>query len=230
MVDYCKTDKCLRAHILNYFGEQYSDSCGNCANCVDNKFETVDITKAAGVILKCMRHLPRQYGISVITDVLHGGKDKKIVDGNLTLVAEYGAMKAYSKREIAAIINKMLDTGIILKVGEEYPVLCINDSADGERVKLTMSVRKRKAVAQKRKEERCDELFNLLKGVRYSIAQRDKVPSYIIFSDATIADMCMKMPTTEEEFLNISGVGEVKCQRYAADFLNVINSYLSNHI
>ena len=57
------------------------------------------------------------------------------------------------------------------------------------------------------------------------IAQKKKVPAFVIFSDATLMDMCGKMPRNEEEFLDVSGVGQVKLEAYGKDFLDVINQF-----
>ncbi|MBP3918616.1 MAG: RecQ family ATP-dependent DNA helicase [Clostridia bacterium] len=68
-------------------------------------------------------------------------------------------------------------------------------------------------------------LMQALRVLRMSLARQEKVPAYVIFSDATLADMCRKLPQNTEEFLSVSGVGEVKAQKYGSAFLRLIAYY-----
>ncbi len=70
-----------------------------------------------------------------------------------------------------------------------------------------------------------DGLLSALKDLRTKLAQEAGVPAYIIFSNATLSDMAEKMPRTLTEFLEVSGVGEFKAERYGEQFLNAINTY-----
>jgi ATP-dependent DNA helicase RecQ len=231
MVDYCKTDGCLRQFILGYFGESHKGNCDHCGNCIERNFEVVDVSAQAKVILDCMRHLPKDYGISILTDVLRGGKGKNVTGAGLDGIAEYGALSEYSREEVTAIADKMLEMGILARKGLIYPALKIVDRY----CKDIPPVR----IKRKKKKERVEEkftgktadkaLFTLLKNVRTEIAKRDGVPAYIVFSDATLTDMCAKKPTTRSEFLAVSGVGEVKCDRYGSFFLAAIQSYLRSN-
>jgi ATP-dependent DNA helicase RecQ len=240
MVDYCKTDNCLRAYILGYFGESYNGNCGNCGNCNSVNSEKVDCTKQAEVIVNCIKNLKRAYGISVIVSILKGGKDKNIVQGKLYNTPEYASMNTYSREEISAIIERMLDLKILERTGTVYPVIKVCDEFLNCDNLPSVFVSKNKIVGKKGKvqttktntyvvsaeDEDVRNLLVILKGVRLEIAKRESMPAYIVFSDATLADMSKKMPINKDEFLSVSGVGEIKCNRYGDEFMQAIKTYL----
>ncbi|MDE7086581.1 MAG: DNA helicase RecQ [Clostridia bacterium] len=226
MVDYCKTDKCLRRFILEYFGEQRFGNCGNCGNCNEDNFEEIDATDAAKTVLNCVKHLPRRYGKGTLITVLQGGKDKRVTEAGLDSVAEYGALKSSKRDEIAKIIDKMLTAGLLEQEGEDYPVIKASKNTDEENLKFFMRVRKKADKPKKKKEEKIsDELFERLRKLRYEISTREDVPAYIIFSNATLRDMCVKMPEPIEDFLNVTGVGQMKCRNYGKEFIAEIQRY-----
>lgn len=68
-----------------------------------------------------------------------------------------------------------------------------------------------------------NETFNSLRTIRKSIADRNNVAEFLIFSNATLKDMSIKMPRTPREFLNVSGVGQVKLEKYSHEFLEYFN-------
>lgn len=230
MVDYCKTDNCLRKFILQYFGEKYATNCGNCGVCCNNNYENIDATDKAKIILSCIGHLPRQFGKSTIITVLQGGKSDKISSYNLNGISEFGAMKSFTRSDIGAMIDKMLDDGLLEQEGYDYPVLKVCGNIDEDHLKFYLRVRvKNLSGKHKKKKESAnvsDTLFTRLKKLRQKIAKREDVPAYIIFSDATLADMWLKKPKTKEEFLNITGVGQIKCDRYSEEFISEIKKYL----
>ena len=68
-------------------------------------------------------------------------------------------------------------------------------------------------------------LFQVLKDLRYRLAQKEGVPPFVIFSNASLTDMAARRPRSVAEFLRVSGVGEVKARKYASDFLPAIGDY-----
>jgi ATP-dependent DNA helicase RecQ len=229
MADYCKTDGCLRQYILGYFGEKYGGDCCNCSNCADKNYELVDVTDYAEIILRCIKSLNKNYGVAIITSILRGGKEKMIVEGELFKNPEYAALKNISKQDIVNIIDKMLSMKIISRKGIVYPVITIcPEYLKGEQ-KLSVTIKRKKngklpqITAPENKSK--NELFIRLKNVRSEFAKNERVPAYIVFSDATLLDMSNKKPTTKEEFLSVSGVGEIKCNRYSGAFIEEIKKY-----
>ena len=58
------------------------------------------------------------------------------------------------------------------------------------------------------------ELLDALKALRKGIASKKSVPAYVIFTDATLIDMCKKCPETPDEMLEVSGVGRTKLEKF----------------
>jgi ATP-dependent DNA helicase RecQ len=225
MIDYCKIDTCLRQYILGYFGEEHGGNCHNCGNCNTNNFVQVKIYNEAYKIVDCIRHLSRPYGANTIAAILCGSKDKKVMAAKLYQVPEYASLKGFSRRDIVAIIDKLVSLKVLIQEGVEYPVLIVNEHSYIDE-NITIALRRSHKIKTAVQEKSVDEnLFNMLKSVRLNIAQSEGVPAYIIFSDSTLKDMCKKLPKTEEEFLNVSGVGEIKCNRYSSYFIKAIKSY-----
>jgi ATP-dependent DNA helicase RecQ len=230
MVDYCKTDGCLRQYILGYFGEEHQGNCSNCGNCVEGKFEVLSVTEEAKKVYNCILHLPRMYGASLVTAILHGGKDKRIVEGKLFKVEEYGSLKNFSRKEISAIIDKMLKVGLLEQEGYEYPVLKAGSNSLDNFPEISINIRKGESKvksAQSRVTNIPEDLLSRLKDLRAKIARSEGVPAYIVFSDATLRDMCIKLPKNLSEFLSVSGVGDIKCSRYGSAFVEEIQRYIA---
>jgi Superfamily II DNA helicase len=126
-------------------------------------------------------------------------------------------------------------TDYLLKTDDEYPVLklgsCANDVLrNGKTVQMKLLKDKPKPeIATDKKQIRPvdNKLFAALRELRLTIAREQNVPAFVIFPDSTLVDMCMKIPTTDAEFLNVSGVGRVKLERYSEKFLKTIAEFNS---
>ena len=233
MVDYCKTAACLRKNILSYFGEDAPDACGNCGNC---KREIVrqDMTIEAQKILSAVARVERQYpyglGVTLIVRMLHGSKEQRILELGLNEFSTYGIMRDTDRRIIREYMDRLVQEGY-LTLGGEYPVLHTTEKAravlyNGEKVYIAR--RKEKASARKKAEKHAaprQELFDHLRAVRLEVAKREQVPAYVILSNASLLDMAQKLPHTRQELLNVSGIGEVKAQRYGGVFLKAIREW-----
>lgn len=228
MIEYCKTDNCLRGYILGYFGEKHSENCGYCGNCNGDNFEQVDATSVAKTIINCIKYLPRPFGKSILISILQGGKGEKISTYDLNETLGYGVLKNFNRSDLAEIIDKMLTAGFLEQDGDAYPVLRVGRNVDEKQLKFYVRVRKKADKCKKRSESNhtSDTLFSRLKHIRFEIAKRENVPTYIIFSDMTLSDMALRKPQTKEEFLNVTGVGQMKCDLYSEDFISEIKKYL----
>lgn len=229
MVFYCTTSDCLRGYMLRYFGDDYRDSCGKCSNCL-TEFETADVTVEAQKILSCIIKTGQFYGVKMITDVLRGVSSDKIIRARLDKQSTYGIMKDARSAEIKYIIEKLEEQGYIISVNAKRPALRVTEmSYPVLRGKAKVKIKKSKLI--KNYEEKPvlggidPELFNALKDVRTEFAKKRGVPAFVIFSDAALADMCRKMPTTNSEFLAVSGVGQNKLDKYGEAFMKVIDKY-----
>ncbi len=234
MMFYCTTSECLRKTILRYFGDVGEEKCGKCSNCL-SVYETVDVTIEAQKILSCIIRTEQNYGTKTISDVLLGNPSREIVTKGLHKQSTFGIMKGSNVSEIKYIIEKLEELGYIIFVGAGRPILRVTEmSYPVLRGNASIKIEKSKKV--KSKAENIDselinkELFEELKVVRKYFAMKRGVPDYVIFTDASLVDMCKKLPTTEEEFLNVKGVVKIKMEKYGSMFINVIKEFKANSV
>ena len=224
MVDYCHTPQCLRAFILHYFGEfDVEEHCDNCSNC-KLEGELIDITIDAQKVLSCVYRMHERFGVKMIAEVLKGSKSAKIKQFNFERLSTYGLMKERKLKDISDLILRLSAMQYLDITESQYPVVTLNE--------LSWQVlRGQKKVWQKmvivKKAKAKGELFEALRSLRKELATKEKLPPYMIFSDATLTQMATDKPTDLELMKNIRGVGEFKLQKYGEEFLTVIKSYIS---
>lgn len=224
MVDYCHTPQCLRAFILHYFGEfDVEEHCDNCSNC-KLEGELIDITIDAQKVLSCVYRMHERFGVKMIAEVLKGSKSAKIKQFNFERLSTYGLMKERKLKDISDLILRLSAMQYLDITESQYPVVTLNE--------LSWQVlRGQKKVWQKmvivKKAKAKGELFEALRSLRKELAIKEKLPPYMIFSDATLTQMVTDKPTDLELMKNIRGVGEFKLQKYGEEFLTVIKSYIS---
>ncbi|MGN1432550.1 MAG: DNA helicase RecQ [Ruminococcus sp.] len=233
MIFYCRTSDCLRNYMLRYFGDEAEDNCGKCSNCL-TKFETVDVTVEAQKILSCIIRTGQKFGAAIISDVLRGKTNDRIISFGLNKQSTFGIMKDAKPTEIKYIIEKLEEQGYIISVGAGKPILRVTEmSYPVLKGKAKVNVKKTIRIKSKVKtvEETVDiPLFNILKQIRYEIASKKGVPAFLIFSDASLTDMCRKLPVTPEEFLAVNGVGDNKLKQYGDRFISAIAEYKAENI
>lgn len=224
MVDYCHTPQCLRAFILHYFGEfDVEEHCDNCSNC-KLEGELIDITIDAQKVLSCVYRMHERFGVKMIAEVLKGSKSAKVKQFNFERLSTYGLMKERKLKDISNLILRLSAMQYLDITESQYPVVTLNE--------LSWQVlRGQKKVWQKmvivKKAKAKGELFEALRSLRKELAIKEKLPPYMIFSDATLTQMATDKPTNLELMKGIRGVGEFKLQKYGEEFLTVIKSYIS---
>lgn len=225
MMDYCRTSSCLAAHIIEYFTNTIQDMrCGHCSNCRDRS-EKVDMTKEAQMILSCVKRMDERFGASLTAKVLRGSKDKKIMSFRLNQLSTYGLMAAYSEKEITEIIHLLLAERVLATAEGKFPTLQLNQRSV-DVLKGSRTVYMYTAPVPEQVEADYDEtLFAELRDLRKKIADVRKVPPYVLFTDATLRDLCRFFPETEEDMLQIKGIGAKKYEQYGEMFLNVITRW-----
>lgn len=236
MITYCMGSECLRSYILRYFGESSAGECGNCSICCsDEPYE--DITVEAQKIMSCIIRSGQRYGVKMVCDMLRGGESEKITSAGLDKLSTYGIMGEVSEKRIRSVIDRLISQGYVEKTDGEYPILRVDQSAAAV-LKGTEKVSARLPKEEpKRKKSAANTavssfnadpaLLAALKSLRSRIASEQGVPAYVVFADSALLDMCVKKPRTDSEFLDVSGVGAVKLERYGAAFMDVIAEYLS---
>ena len=237
MTFYATTTDCLRRYILNYFGEKAPLCCGHCGNC-DTNFEEVDATMDARKILSCVYRLDERrlhFGKTVVAAVLTGSKSEQINRFHLDTLSPYNIMHEQTAGRVRQLIDVLLERGLLTADPERYNALFLTQTGNalmrgrGElRIKLPRE--KKPETAARRTEELAadvdEKLFEKLRTLRTKVAQRAGVPPYVVFSNATLADMAARQPKSEYELLGVRGVGEAKARRYGAEFVDCIRAYL----
>ncbi len=239
MTAYCKTGDCLRATILRYFGETHEGDCGNCGNCntpVTNRDITIEAQKILSCVVRCEHKFGFGLGITLYVRALRGSREKRVLQLGLDQLPTYGLLRQNTVTQIRQYIDCLIDKGYLQLEDGQFPVLHLTERAGevlfrGERVTMPVKLQTLPQTSASHTsstvaEIAADEgLLTALKALRTRLATAAGVPAYVIFSNATLTDMAAKAPRDLAGFLQVSGVGQVKAQRYAEDFLQVIAGY-----
>lgn len=227
IINYVNTTRCLREYILAYFGQDADSHCDNCSNCL-SEIKKVDKTLDSQKILSCIYRLEQRYGMTTVLDCLKGANNKNAREKNLKDISTFGIMKENSPAYIKDLIGVLVADGYIKVTGAPYPVLKLTEKSkevllDGKTVLVNIKEEEKKP---REIEKNFDtDLFNHLKAVRLDMARKRNIPPFIIFSDASLKEMAQKKPKTEEEMLEVKGVGDKKLIQYGDIFLAEIREY-----
>ncbi len=250
MQQYAEADICRRKILLNYFGETMEHDCGNCDVC-RNPRKFFDGTVIAQKALSGLYRMEEKVGVTMLIDVLRGSSRAELLEKGYHQIKTYAAGKEYSFDQWQQFILQLLHIGVVeiaydenfsLKItplGREvlFAKKPVRLAQLPEQVLETPAVKKEKL--RKEKQEKVyakkqlaandtspeDDLFQSLRKLRISIAQDNHIPAYMVFSDATLRQMADEIPTEEEDFRGISGVGDYKWQQYGETFLEAIRDY-----
>lgn len=229
MTFYSTTNDCLRGFILRYFGGEKKAYCGKCSNCL-SVHKLVDVTIDAQKIMSCIARTGQRYGKTVICDVLKGSKSERILKAELNNQSTYGIMKEVTARHIFGTIDFLAEKEYISADNETEVLKLLPKSRDvlfgRERLVMKKVENSEKVVKTHRPEVPVNsELLDALKALRKGIASKKSVPAYVIFTDATLIDMCKKCPETPDEMLEVSGVGRTKLEKFGKQFLEEIAKF-----
>jgi ATP-dependent DNA helicase RecQ len=232
MEAFADAQTCRRRVLLNYFSEYSANHCGNCDVCLDPPKRyagTIDAQK----VLSCIYRTGQLFASQYIIDVLRGKAYKRIVEQAHEQLPTHGIGKDKSDAHWHNVINQLIHQGLlriditqnaVLKLNQEAgPVLKGEIEVELAVPRLSLSTNK-KSKLDSRNYDRA--LFAKLKHLRKSIAEQDDVPPFVVFSDASLADMAESLPQDPPMFLEISGVGQTKLERYGERFLGVIQRHL----
>ena len=237
MVDYCKTTRCLRCFILDYFGQTNAGRCGNCGNCAA-AYDEVDITIPSQMILSCVKRIRDRLGYNIgpaVTQrVLLGSADKRIRELGLDELSTYGLLRGEPRERVNRYFEQLECDGC-LRVDEHGAAVLTPQSGDvlyrGRTVSMLM--RREDLTPKHEKAARAvdrtyddtpvdGDVFESLRALRRRLAAEEGIPAYMVFSDATLRDMARRMPQSEDEFLDVSGVGRHKAEKYGKVFLEAL--------
>ncbi|PWH84714.1 DNA helicase RecQ [Brumimicrobium oceani] len=230
MQQFSEALSCRRKVLLGYFGEYISEDCGNCDVCKSPP-EYFDGTILAKKVCSAVARLKENEAIGMVVDVLRGAKTNAILNKDYQNIKTYGKASDVSWFALQQYIIQMINQGILEIRFHENGRLLLTPLAkkvlfEDEQVKLA----KQKAKEERTKKVRVASsqssgLFEKLRTLRQEIAKEESVPAYIVFSDAALKDMEVVLPQTNDEFLQVSGVGEAKRAKYGERFLAVIKTH-----
>ena len=240
MTDFAEMQKCRRQYLMEYFGESHPGNCNSCDYCLSD-FENWDATLDTQKLLSAIFRLKERYGKNLIIDFLRGSKGVKITD-YMKGLPTYGIGANSDKTHWQNLIKQLTINGFLRDSEGEFSVLKLTESSN------EVLFKKRKVNLQKVKElakavsvaeietnyrtneiDANQELFDELRILRRQQAEKENVPPYVIFSDATLMEMAGYLPTTIDELGEISGFGAFKIEKYGDLFLKVIVNYCSKH-
>lgn len=240
MVSLAAAQQCRRNVLLDYFGEPQSQPCGHCDICL-NPPEMFDATVEAQKLLSCIYRLNQSFGAKHVIDVLRGLDNERIRQQGHKALSTYGIGKEHGAQQWQSILRQLMHLGYVYQDVHHYSVLRLTEQAAAllkgqERVELA----RLKAVASSTRasggakhsrlqalNDAQQHLFERLRDLRRALAEEQGVPAYVVFGDLSLLDMAEKQPTTEDEFLAISGVGQAKLERYGQTFIQHIREITS---
>ncbi len=238
MIRFGSINLCRRRHLLGYFGEDYGkERCGSCDICTE-QVERTDATRDAQIVMSAVFRTDERFGISKIVDIVAGADTKDVKRLNLDEVNTYGAGGDRPRKHWRHVIDELIGQQCLIRTQDRYPVLRLSD-------------RGKEVLFDRRKFEamRCDSdfskpasaagdggdmsydfaLFDELRKIRRELADEAGMPPFTIFHDRTLKEMAYFYPTTPDEMLGITGVGEVKLKNYGDIFTGAIEKYLSQN-
>lgn len=226
MTNYCHTESCLQTYILDYFGDEASNPCGKCGHCTDER-ETEDVTREAQMVFSCIKRMRERFGKTMVAQVLTGSGNKKVKELSLDKLPTFGLMKERSQKEVSQFIDYLTASQFISMSDSSYPVLQLTERA--------LYVLKGDLTVERKKEKQPVEiapshpLFEQLRSLRSRLAKEAGIAPYMVFSDKTLNELCLKLPDTKAEMLSVKGVGEQKFENYGEEILSEISRFKNEH-
>ncbi len=228
VMDYAESRICRWQWITSYFGETGLERCGSCDVCVGSN-DIEDATEIVQKILSAVIRTRNAFGKGHIVKILRGSRDKNILSRGHENLSVWGIAKEYSTQDLMEYIIELIALGFLKRNEGEYETYRITKrGADflNNRETIELPKRKKDIVAQVTKEEfdlYDREVFDSLRELRKEIADEKGLPAFVIFGDVSLQEMARKLPTTTQEFAQISGVGAKKLQQYGDIFTEVIS-------
>ncbi|MBB5181879.1 ATP-dependent DNA helicase RecQ [Planomicrobium koreense] len=222
MVDYCHTENCLQQFIIFYFGDTGAEPCGHCSSCSDER-ESLDVTTDVQMVLSCVVRMGQKFGKMMTAQVLTGSRNKKVLDFGFDKLSTYGILKHHNAKEVSNLIEFMISQELLAVEQGSFPTIYVPDG--GRDVLLGKRRVLRKGAVATKQITQNDPMFEELRKIRKKLADDAGVPPFVIFSDKTLQDMCSRKPKSEEEFLEVNGVGTSKLEKYGEAFLTAIRDF-----
>jgi len=229
LLAFAESDQCRRRPLLAYFGETFAgEPCGQCDNCTTQETEQVDLTVAAQKFLSCVRRTGEIFGAGHVIDVLRGSRAAGVLSRGHDKLSTYAIGNEFSRPAWQQLARQFVQKGLLVQDMEHGSLKL---TAKGWAVLKGESFHGAPPAAERRPApiagpvEYDAELFEQLRALRQQLAREAGLPPYVIFHDASLADMAHYYPQSPETFAQVQGVGAAKLERYGAAFLAVIRAY-----
>ena len=233
MRDFANAPVCRHRALSEYFGQRYEPpSCGACDVCLDETEVIPDGAVIAQKILSCVARVGQRFGVNHVVDVLRGAHTEMVQSCRHDRLSTYGLLKDLDRKTLVNLVHQLVDQGLLDRGSPEKPILKLN-AASWEVMRGKRQVRLIKpAAALKRTRHDAEswegvdaELFESLRTLRRELAEKEKVPAYLIFGDATLRELARFRPSTLERFGKIRGVGRKKLADYGLTFTTRIHQH-----
>lgn len=269
MVGYCRTTDCLHRYMIRYFGQELSPNagsaagediaadssqsgrCGACSNC-ESTFETIDVTRVAQAISRCVHDAGQRVGSGKIVKILRGSRAQDLAWLNPERMPTFGMLKDVNEARVRDVLSQMATDGYLSIAEGRMPIVMFGaraaeTAAPDFHYEIKRVERKSAAAGSGRSggvadtadsanvpgdalgsyipDDDEESLFQKLRELRRTIAQEIGKPPYIVFSDKTLRDMARIKPVTNAQFLAVNGVGQHKLDLYGQRFMQAIASF-----
>lgn len=269
MVGYCRTADCLHRYMTRYFGQELSPNagsaagediaadssqsgkCGACSNC-ESTFETIDVTRVAQAISRCVHDVGQRVGSGKIVKILRGSRAQDLAWLNPERMPTFGMLKDVNEARVRDVLSQMATDGYLSIAEGRMPIVMFGaraaeTAAPDFHYEIKRVERKSAAAGSGRSggvadtadsanvpgdalgsyipDDDEESLFQKLRELRRTIAQEIGKPPYIVFSDKTLRDMARIKPVTNAQFLAVNGVGQHKLDLYGQRFMQAIASF-----
>lgn len=269
MVGYCRTTDCLHRYMTRYFGQELSPNagsaagediaadssqsgrCGACSNC-ESTFETIDVTRVAQAISRCVHDVGQRVGSGKIVKILRGSRAQDLAWLNPERMPTFGMLKDVNEARVRDVLSQMATDGYLSIAEGRMPIVMFGaraaeTAAPDFHYEIKRVERKSAAAGSGRSggvadtadsanvpgdalgsyipDDDEESLFQKLRELRRTIAQEIGKPPYIVFSDKTLRDMARIKPVADAQFLAVNGVGQHKLDLYGQRFMQTIASF-----
>ena len=269
MVGYCRTTDCLHRYMTRYFGQELSPNagsaagediaadssqsgrCGACSNC-ESTFETIDVTRVAQAISRCVHDVGQRVGSGKIVKILRGSRAQDLAWLNPERMPTFGMLKDVNEARVRDVLSQMATDGYLSIAEGRMPIVMFGaraaeTAAPDFHYEIKRVERKSEAAGSGRSggvadtadsanvpgdalgsyipDDDEESLFQKLRELRRTIAQEIGKPPYIVFSDKTLRDMARIKPITNAQFLAVNGVGQHKLDLYGKRFMEAVASF-----
>jgi ATP-dependent DNA helicase RecQ len=240
LLGWCELTRCRRAALLGYFGESHPGGCGNCDVCLEAP-RTWDGTEAARKLLSCVYRTGQRFGAGQVIDVLRGADTEKVRQHGHQRLSTFGIGTELSVAEWRSVVRQLIVQNFLYADPDRFGALRLTASSRAllrGAVRLELREEARRSDPGRRASGRRQApafaaavsppdgaLWEALRARRRTLAETQGVPPYVIFHDATLAEMAERRPRNADDLLAISGVGVAKLERYGSEFLEVIREH-----